>query len=83
MFEFYEFNTTNCISVLILTFISYYIIYNYFDHNVKKDKQLNFEYLFISILISIGISLIIAYFITYNEEKILNDNYWDPILEKK
>ena len=81
MLEFYEFNTFNIIIVLVITFIIYYIISNYLNSketDLKKNK-FNLEYLIVSFIISMCLSLIIAYIITSTTESILTDNYWDPI----
>lgn len=84
MLEFYEFNTLNICIVLISTFIIYYILSNYLNFNDAKketenDNKFNLEYLIISILLGVLISLGVAYFMTGQEETILTDNYWDPI----
>ena len=84
MLEFYEFNTLNICIVLISTFIIYYILSNYLSFNDSKketenDNKFNLEYLIISILLGVLISLGFAYFMTGQEETILTDNYWDPI----
>lgn len=86
MFEFYEFNTLNIIIVLISTFIIYYILNKCFNikninNKNKNDKEtkFSFEFLCVSAIISICISLLVAYVIANNEEDILMDNYWDPI----
>ena len=80
MLEFYEFNTTNIIIVLISTFIIYQILIKTIVNNNDKDKdKLNFEYLIISLIISFGVSIIVSYFLTSKEEDIMTDGYWDPI----
>lgn len=88
MLEFYEFNTFNICIVLISTFIIYYITSNYLgtnesNGNNKKSKegQFNLEYLIISAIISISISLIIAYIMSGKDESVMTDNYWDPVIE--
>ena len=80
MLEFYDFNTLNVCIVLISSFV----IYNILLSLVKKDKDsednsFSLEYLIISILVSIGISILIAYVLSSKDESILTDNYWDPI----
>ena len=63
MLEFYEFNTLNISIVLISTFIIYYLLIKYFnnDNDKKKsdDNTFSLEYLIISIIVSIGISIVI------------------------
>lgn len=92
MLEFYEFNTLNIIVVLLCTFIIYYILSNYFttndsndsnDSNIKKlnHRKFSLEYLIISVIISVCISLIVAYIMSSKDESILTDNFWDPIKE--
>ena len=87
MLEFYEFNTLNIIVVLVSTFIIYYIMSNYLgNNNSGKDKknkssQFSLEYLIISVIIAVCISLIIAYVMSSGDESVLTDNYWDPIKE--
>jgi len=87
MLEFYEFNTLNIIVVLVSTFIIYYIMSNYLGNsNSDKDKknkssQFSLEYLIISVIIAVCISLIIAYVMSSGDESVLTDNYWDPIKE--
>ena len=84
MLEFYEFNTLNIIVVLVSTFIIYYIMSNYLKSNVSKDNKSNefsLEYLIISVIIAVCISLIVAYIMSGGDESILTDNYWDPIKE--
>lgn len=88
MLEFYEFNTLNISIVLISTFIIYNILCKLFnkksdDDNDKKniESKFNFEYLLVSGIISICISLIISYIIAGKDESILTDNYWDPVIE--
>ena len=88
MLEFYEFNTLNISIVLIGTFIIYYILSNYFnfssktEENKKGKSEFSFEYLIISVVISIGISLIVSYVMSSNEESILTDNFWDPVVNE-
>ena len=83
MLEFYEFNTLNISIVLISTFIIYYLLIKYFnnDNDKKKsdDNTFSLEYLIISIIVSIGISIIISYIMSGYDEVILTDNFWDPI----
>ena len=86
MLEFYEFNTLNIIVVLVSTFIIYYIMSNYLTNKSDKDKknkssQFSLEYLIISVIIAVCISLIIAYVMSSGDESVLTDNYWDPIKE--
>lgn len=84
MLEFYEFNTLNISIVLISTFIIYYILSNYFNNsNVDSEnkKQFSFESLLVAGVISIVISLIIAYIMSGKDESVLTDNFWDPIKE--
>ena len=87
MLEFYEFNTLNIIVVLVSTFIIYYIMSNYLGNKSNKDKksketQFSFEYLLISVIIAVCISLIVAYVMSSGDESVLTDNYWDPIKEQ-
>ena len=86
MLEFYEFNTLNIIVVLVSTFIIYYIMSNYLTNKSDKDKknkssQFSLEYLIISVIIAVCISLIVAYVMSSGDESLLTDNYWDPIKE--
>ena len=83
MLEFYEFNTLNIVIVLVSTFIIYYIMSNYLGNKDKKSKETQFslEYLIISVIIAVCISLIIAYVMSSGDESLLTDNYWDPIKE--
>ena len=87
MLEFYEFNTLNIIVVLVSTFIIYYIMLNYLGNsNSSKDtknksSQFSLEYLIISVIIAVCISLIIAYVMSSGDESVLTDNFWDPIKE--
>ena len=86
MLEFYEFNTLNIIVVLVSTFIIYYIMSNYLTNKSDKDKksketQFSLEYLIISVIIAVCISLIIAYVMSSGDESVLADNFWDPIKE--
>ena len=88
MLEFYEFNTVNIIVVLVSTFIIYYIMSNYFTGKSEKDKknkssQFSLEYLIISVIIAVCISLIVAYIMSSGDESVLTDNFWDPIKEQK
>ena len=80
MLEFYEFNTINiCISL-----ISIFIIYNLLtkvNKNENKNENFNIEYLIVSAIFGILISLIIAYFLTEKDEKLLTDNFWDPVTD--
>lgn len=89
MLEFYEFNTLNIIVVLVSTFIIYYIISNYLGNKNEKDKdkksketQFSLEYLIISVIIAVCISLIVAYVMSSGDESVLTDNFWDPIQEQ-
>ena len=89
MLEFYEFNTLNIIVVLVSTFIIYYIILNYLgskseNNKDKKSKETEFslEYLIISVIIAVCISLIVAYAMSSGDESVLTDNFWDPIKEQ-
>ena len=83
MLEFYEFNTLNIIVVLVSTFIIYYIMSNYLGNKDKKNKssQFSLEYLIISVIIAVCISLIVAYVMSSGDESVLTDNFWDPIKE--
>ena len=84
MLEFYEFNTLNIIVVLVSTFIIYYIMSNYLGNSKdKKNKssQFSLEYLIISVIIAVCISLIVAYVMSSGDESVLTDNFWDPIKE--
>lgn len=83
MLEFYEFNTLNIVVVLVSTFIIYYIMSNYLANKDKKSKETQFslEYLIISVIIAVCISLIIAYVMSSKDESVLTDNFWDPIKE--
>lgn len=87
MLEFYEFNTLNIIVVLVSTFIIYYIMSNYLTNKSDKDKksketQFSLEYLIISVIIAVCISLIVAYAMSSGDESVLTDNFWDPIQEQ-
>ena len=88
MLEFYEFNTLNIIVVLVSTFIIYYIMSNYLGNsNSSKDtknksSQFSLEYLIISVIIAVCISLIVAYVMSSGDESVLTDNFWDPIQEQ-
>lgn len=88
MLEFYEFNTLNISIVLISTFIIYYILSNYFNFSSKTEEnktgksEFSLEYLIISVIISIGISLIVSYVMSSKDESILTDNFWDPIINE-
>lgn len=87
MLEFYEFNTLNIIVVLVSTFIIYYIMSNYLTNKSDKDKksketQFSLEYLIISVIIAVCISLIVAYVMSSGDESVLTDNFWDPIQEQ-
>ena len=85
MLEFYEFNTLNIIVVLVSTFIIYYIMSNYLGNKSKdkknKSNQFSLEYLIISVIIAVCISLIVAYVMSSGDESVLTDNFWDPIKE--
>ena len=87
MLEFYEFNTLNIIVVLVSTFIIYYIMSNYLGNSnsskdkKNKDSQFSLEYLIISVIIAVCISLIVAYVMSSGDESVLTDNFWDPIKE--
>ena len=88
MLEFYEFNTLNISIVLIGTFIIYYILSNYFNFSNKTEEnktgksEFSLEYLIISVVISIGISLIVSYVMSSKDESVLTDNFWDPIVNE-
>lgn len=85
MLEFYEFNTLNIIVVLVSTFIIYYIMSNYLGNNKdkkSKETQFSLEYLIISVIIAVCISLIVAYAMSSSDESVLTDNFWDPIKEQ-
>jgi len=43
------------------------------------ESKFSIEFLFMSGLISICISLLISYIIAGKDERILTDNYWDPV----
>jgi len=77
MLEFYEFNTFNICVVLITIFIIYYILSNTIDNSKKENDDFNVEYLIISVLVAICISLGIAYIKTGNDETIMTDNFWE------
>ena len=86
MLEFYEFNTLNITIVLISTFIIYYILSKWFSNNKKdengkdeSESKFSIEFLFVAGVISICISLLISYIIAGKDERILTDNYWDPV----
>ena len=87
MLEFYEFNTLNISIVLIGTFIIYYILSNYFNFSSKTEEnktgksEFSLEYLIISVIIAVCISLIVAYVMSSGDESVLTDNFWDPIKE--
>jgi len=74
MFEFYEFNNTNICIVLISTFI----IYNYLTMGEKTEKsKSDIHNLVLSATISLLFNLIIAYIMSFEKEKIPDDNFWD------
>ena len=55
--------------------------------NIVKDKknkssQFSLEYLIISVIIAVCISLIVAYVMSSGDESVLTDNFWDPIQEQ-
>ena len=77
--NFYDFNTLNVCVVLISTFIIYNILLKLLKKEDSKDNSFSLEYLIISILLSVGISILIAYILSSKDESILTDNYWDPI----
>lgn len=79
MFEFYEFNTTNVIIVLVGTFTIYYILNKTLYNKIENDEKdhINIELLIISFLLSIILSIIISYFLTAKDEELLTDNYWE------
>lgn len=81
MFEFYEFNSANVLIVLTGTFIIYFILSKIFDSsNSNDDSQkdlINIEFLIVSFILSIFLSIIIAYFITAKDEQLLDENYWE------
>jgi uncharacterized protein (UPF0333 family) len=57
-------------------------------NNSSKDKknnssQFSLEYLIISVIIAVCISLIVAYIMSSRDESILTDNFWDPIKESQ
>ena len=60
---------------------------NYFrGNNENKDKksnnnQFSLEYLIISVIIAVCISLVVAYVMSSADESVLTDNFWDPIKE--
>lgn len=85
MLEFYEFNTLNISIVLISTFIIYYILTNIISSNNNskgdsKDKtnnEFSIEYLLISMICAICISLVVAYVMSGHDEALLTENYWE------
>lgn len=77
-FEFYEFNTSNILVLLISTLITYLLFTNLFL-NKKEENELSIKYLFIAVIISGIISLLYAYYSTNSNEEILKINYWDPL----
>jgi hypothetical protein len=80
MLEFYDFNTLNVCIVLISTFVIYNISLNLLKKDKDSDDNLfSLEYLIISLLTSVGVSILIAYILSSKDESILTDNYWDPI----
>lgn len=88
MLEFYEFNTFNICTVLISTFIIYYLLCKFIkdSKDSKNNKENNetsndfsIEYLIVSVLLGFSISLIVSYIISGNDESLLTENYWDPI----
>lgn len=86
MFEFYEFSTLNMVIVFFSTFVIYNILHKLLykkPENDKKDleSKFNFEYLLVSGIISICISLIVSYILAEKSESILTDNFWDPVNE--
>lgn len=77
-FEFYEFNTSNILVLLISTLITYLLFTNLFLDK-KEENELSIKYLFIAVIISGIISLLYAYYSTNSNEEILKINYWDPL----
>ena len=77
-FEFYEFNTSNILVLLISTLITYLLFTNLFL-NKKEENELSIKYLFIAVIISGIISLLYAYYSTNSNEEILKINSWDPL----
>lgn len=79
MLEFYEFNTLNVCVVLISTFIIFYICNNYFakSGDKEKPKEMNIQYLILSVIFAIIVSLIVSYIISGQEENLLVDGYWE------
>jgi len=47
----------------------------------NKSSQFSLEYLIISVIIAVCISLIVAYVMSSGDESVLTDNFWDPIKE--
>ena len=81
MLEFYEFNTINTCVVLIFIFIIYNILCKFSNENENENKNINIESLIIAVVLSIIISLGIAFFLTEKDEKLLTDGFWDPIVD--
>ena len=78
MLEFYEFNTFNICIVLISTFIIYYTLCKIFQSDKKEDSEFSLEYLLISIIFAVSISLLVSYIISGNDERVLTNSFWDP-----
>jgi len=49
----------------------------------SRSSQLSLEYLLISVIIAVCISLIVAYVMSSGDESVLTDNFWDPIKESQ
>jgi len=49
----------------------------------NKSSQFSLEYLIISVIIAVCISLIVAYVMSSGDESVLTDNFWDPIKEQQ
>lgn len=79
MLEFYEFNTLNISILLIVCFIIYMCMIEFFCDKEEEKKNINIEKLIISFIISFIVSLIFAYFYTEQDEFLLNDNYKDNL----
>ena len=81
MLEFYEFNTFNICVVMISTFVIYYILTNVFLNKDKEETENNsefsIEYLIISVLSGVCISLGISYVMSGSDEALLTENYWE------
>ena len=82
MLEFYEFNSKNICIFLISTFIIYYILLKFFSTKKNEDdntQSFSLEYLIISVLCAVCLSVLVAYILSGKDETILTTDYWDPL----